>query len=321
VLLLSIARRAVTDAIRREQRHPRSRPVAEVPSRSAPDHTGHVDVQHLIAALDEPLRQAFVLTQVIGLSYEEAADAAGVRIGTIRSRVHRARERLVAAMGPGGPRPPHRLRPPPPATRRRAGLARAVRAPETRGSAGSTLIKKPADPRVPPSSPGRTSARAATGRPDLLRFDLLLPERYHTVRNGAEERVVVGDGEDAQPAGACAGEEHVPDLRLGDRVEHGADLVGDEVARACGERPGDGDALELPTAQLVGEAIQPPGGDGQRLEERGVGRAGLAEDVAQPPARVDGELGCWKTSCAGPRRPRAASGSPSLRTVPRCGVR
>jgi RNA polymerase sigma-70 factor, ECF subfamily len=103
VWLLSIARRAVADAIRREQRHRRSRPVAEVPTGSAPDHAGHVDVQHLIAALDEPLRQAFVLTQVIGLSYEEAAEAAGVRIGTIRSRVHRARERLVAAMGQEAP--------------------------------------------------------------------------------------------------------------------------------------------------------------------------------------------------------------------------
>lgn len=98
VWLLAIARRAVADAIRREQRQRRSRPVADVPVGSAPDHAGHVDVQHLIADLEDSLRQAFVLTQVIGLSYEEAAAAAGTRVGTIRSRVHRARARLVAAM-------------------------------------------------------------------------------------------------------------------------------------------------------------------------------------------------------------------------------
>ena len=40
-------------------------------------------------------REAFVLTQVIGCSYAEAAEACGVPIGTIRSRVARAREQLV----------------------------------------------------------------------------------------------------------------------------------------------------------------------------------------------------------------------------------
>jgi RNA polymerase sigma-70 factor, ECF subfamily len=99
VWMLAIARRAVADAIRREQRHRRSQPHAEVPARPVSDHGGYVDAQHLVAALEPNLRQAFVLTQLLGLSYEEAAEAAGVRIGTIRSRVHRARQTMVDAMG------------------------------------------------------------------------------------------------------------------------------------------------------------------------------------------------------------------------------
>ena len=40
-----------------------------------------------------------MLTQLVGLSYEEAAAVAGVPIGTIRSRVARARSDLLALDG------------------------------------------------------------------------------------------------------------------------------------------------------------------------------------------------------------------------------
>jgi RNA polymerase sigma-70 factor (ECF subfamily) len=43
-------------------------------------------------------QEAFVLTQVVGLSYEEAADVIGCPIGTIRSRVARARLDLLDAL-------------------------------------------------------------------------------------------------------------------------------------------------------------------------------------------------------------------------------
>ena len=48
-------------------------------------------------ALPAERREAIVLTQVLGYTYEEAARIAGVRIGTIRSRVARARRDLLAA--------------------------------------------------------------------------------------------------------------------------------------------------------------------------------------------------------------------------------
>jgi RNA polymerase sigma-70 factor, ECF subfamily len=51
-----------------------------------------------VAALHPDRRAAFVLTQVAGLSYAEAAEVCDVPIGTIRSRVARARGDLLAAV-------------------------------------------------------------------------------------------------------------------------------------------------------------------------------------------------------------------------------
>jgi RNA polymerase sigma-70 factor, ECF subfamily len=50
----------------------------------------------LLAALEPDRRAAFVLTQMIGCSYAEAAGICGCPVGTIRSRVARAREDLAA---------------------------------------------------------------------------------------------------------------------------------------------------------------------------------------------------------------------------------
>ena len=56
-----------------------------------------VDVRLMIDALPAERREALILTQVLGYTYEEAARIADVRVGTIRSRVARARADLVAA--------------------------------------------------------------------------------------------------------------------------------------------------------------------------------------------------------------------------------
>jgi RNA polymerase sigma-70 factor, ECF subfamily len=93
--LLTVARRTAADEIRRRQRRRRlPDPVEGV----EPDAAGHHALRHLVADLPDERREAFVLTQVLGLPYAEAAEAAGVPIGTIRSRVARAREQLVAAV-------------------------------------------------------------------------------------------------------------------------------------------------------------------------------------------------------------------------------
>ena len=60
----------------------------------------HLD-PHLQAALDElvpEFRAAVVLCDVEGLSYEEIAATLGVKLGTVRSRIHRGRQALRAAL-------------------------------------------------------------------------------------------------------------------------------------------------------------------------------------------------------------------------------
>jgi RNA polymerase sigma-70 factor (ECF subfamily) len=52
----------------------------------------------LVAGLRPERREAFVITQIAGLSYADAAEICGCPVGTIRSRVARAREDLVVAM-------------------------------------------------------------------------------------------------------------------------------------------------------------------------------------------------------------------------------
>jgi RNA polymerase sigma-70 factor (ECF subfamily) len=97
--LLSIARRVCADAVRSAVRA-RSVPADE--ALESPDPAESVTVRLLLGALDPDRREAFVLTQLIGLSYAEAADVCGCPVGTIRSRVARARDDLVQAYGGTG---------------------------------------------------------------------------------------------------------------------------------------------------------------------------------------------------------------------------
>jgi len=55
-------------------------------------------VERALAALPEEKREAFVLKHVEGMSYEEMAQVTGARIPTLKMRVHRAREALLAAL-------------------------------------------------------------------------------------------------------------------------------------------------------------------------------------------------------------------------------
>jgi len=59
-----------------------------------------VALHALLDELDPDRRLAFVLTQILGYSYAEAADICECPIGTIRSRVARAREALVGLLEP-----------------------------------------------------------------------------------------------------------------------------------------------------------------------------------------------------------------------------
>jgi len=98
VFLLVLARRSCAAMLQREARQPVTLPLDARFEPVSPGYGGTVEMGLLLAALPDDLRQAFVLTQVLGLSYDEAARVAECPVGTIRSRIYRARERLVAAM-------------------------------------------------------------------------------------------------------------------------------------------------------------------------------------------------------------------------------
>lgn len=101
--LLALARRVWIDNIRHERARPRKS--ATEYEDAAATHTvagadsSHwsewIDARALIDSLPADRREALILTQVLGYTYEEAANIAGVRVGTIRSRVARARKDLL----------------------------------------------------------------------------------------------------------------------------------------------------------------------------------------------------------------------------------
>lgn len=94
--LLAIARNTCADYVRRQQRRRRLlQRVRTTTTTDLPPPAGHT--AELLAGIHPDRRDAFVLTQIHHLSYEEAAAALDCPVGTIRSRVARARVDLLAA--------------------------------------------------------------------------------------------------------------------------------------------------------------------------------------------------------------------------------
>jgi len=97
--LLAIARRACADAVRRRVRVRRRDAALPFTSNAvAADPAPGAVLEDLLARLDGDQRTAFVLTQLHGLSYADAAEVCRIPVGTIRSRVARARSVLVASL-------------------------------------------------------------------------------------------------------------------------------------------------------------------------------------------------------------------------------
>lgn len=110
-----------------------------------PDHDGEIELRELnnaLSALPTGQRTALLLVSASGLSYEEAAAICGCAVGTIKSRVARAREMLVqllennpASRHHGTPARPAQSRP------RAPRFSRAM--PETRHVFHSSLSSAP----------------------------------------------------------------------------------------------------------------------------------------------------------------------------------
>jgi RNA polymerase sigma-70 factor (ECF subfamily) len=107
--LLAIARRVAADQIRRTRTRPRTTAVEDwdtvmtaSPAQRRSGFDEGVLLRELVAGLEPDRRDAFVLTQVLGLDYAATAEVCGCPVGTIRSRVARARQDLVRAMNAPG---------------------------------------------------------------------------------------------------------------------------------------------------------------------------------------------------------------------------
>lgn len=98
--VFAIARRACADAVRSRVRRRGLVTDAPLDGEPAPDVAADdgLDLALLLDELDDDRRDAFVLTQLSGLTYAEAAEVLAVPIGTIRSRVARAREDLAGLL-------------------------------------------------------------------------------------------------------------------------------------------------------------------------------------------------------------------------------
>lgn len=110
--LYRIARNVCTDRIRHEARRPSTAvedPDLLTAAPHAEDHltareTGLV-LSQALAQLDDRSRQLLLLVAVDGLSYQEAAELTGLAVGTVKSRVSRARVQLGVLLADDRPDP------------------------------------------------------------------------------------------------------------------------------------------------------------------------------------------------------------------------
>lgn len=102
--LFSIARNCVQDEYRRATR--RGRLAARLEEREVEhqplERVTPLEVREALQTLPHELLEPIVMIDIFGVSYSEAAATIGAPEGTIKSRVHRARERLATLLGPLG---------------------------------------------------------------------------------------------------------------------------------------------------------------------------------------------------------------------------
>lgn len=90
------------DALSDERAARLASPMA-TPDAAYSDGTFDDDVEAALAALPPDFRAAVVLCDIEGLSYEEIAEILGAKLGTVRSRIHRGRSMLRAALAHRAP--------------------------------------------------------------------------------------------------------------------------------------------------------------------------------------------------------------------------
>jgi len=100
--LLAIARRVCADEISLRQRNRRLAAALRTHPVSPGSAYARIELADALARLPRARLEALLLTAVAGFSYAEAARQCGCAVGTIRSRVGRARSDLRLALRPDG---------------------------------------------------------------------------------------------------------------------------------------------------------------------------------------------------------------------------
>ena len=105
--LFTILRNTYFSECRRRRREVEDRDGSKAAELSVhPEQPGHLDMQDFRKALEllpPDQREALVLVGAAGFSYEEAAEISGCAVGTIKSRVNRARSKLTEMLSVGSP--------------------------------------------------------------------------------------------------------------------------------------------------------------------------------------------------------------------------
>ena len=89
--------------LHRGRRGPAARAPRSLPESAVHDADFDPDIEAALASLPEEFRVAVVLCDVEGLSYEEISDVLGIKLGTVRSRIHRGRTQLREALAHRAP--------------------------------------------------------------------------------------------------------------------------------------------------------------------------------------------------------------------------
>lgn len=93
--LFRIVRNCGMDALRKRAS---LRNEEQVPPTPPPNPAAKVELDTALASVSPEHREPFLLIEVLGLSYREAADVLGLKIGTVKSRMHRARLAMCEAL-------------------------------------------------------------------------------------------------------------------------------------------------------------------------------------------------------------------------------
>lgn len=93
--LFRIARNCAMDALRQRSSQAAKEPP---PPLGPPDPQARLEIESALGAVSPEHREPFLLIEVFGLSYQEAADVLKLRVGTVKSRMHRARQAMMAAL-------------------------------------------------------------------------------------------------------------------------------------------------------------------------------------------------------------------------------